>query len=132
MGPRERGERTDPRRPRSSCFRTAPEQPRFPIMTVEVALLGFPRIGAHRELKLALERHWSGEFPESDLIAEAKALRRRTWALESARGATVQPINDFSLYDHVLDTSAMLGALPVRFGDRKSTRLNSSHVAISY
>jgi len=79
-------------------------------MSVDVALLGFPRIGAHRELKFALERHWSGESPESELTAEVKGLRRANWALESARGATVLPTNDFSLYDHVLDTSSMLEA----------------------
>jgi len=84
-------------------------------MSVDVALLGFPRIGAHRELKFALERHWSGEFPDADLTTQAKALRRAHWALESARGATLLPTNDFSLYDHVLDTTAMLGALPARF-----------------
>jgi len=79
-------------------------------MTVDVALLGFPRIGAHRELKFALERHWSGELSESELSIAVKRLRRANWALESARGATVLPTNDFSLYDHVLDTSSMLEA----------------------
>ena len=99
-------------------------------MSVDVALLGFPRIGAHRELKFALERHWSGEFPESELTAEVKGLRRANWALESARGATVLPTNDFSLYDHVLDTSSMLGALPNRFGeDRGDIRLDTYFAA---
>jgi 5-methyltetrahydropteroyltriglutamate--homocysteine methyltransferase len=84
-------------------------------MAVGVALLGFPRIGAQRELKFALERHWSGELTDSDLLDAARSLRSSAWAAQAVRGATVLPSNDFSLYDHVLDMSALVGALPERF-----------------
>lgn len=85
-------------------------------MTVTVATLGFPRIGPRRELKFALERHWSGKATEAELLESAGALRTAAWARQRALGADWLPSNDFSLYDHVLDTSVMLGAIPDRYG----------------
>jgi 5-methyltetrahydropteroyltriglutamate--homocysteine methyltransferase len=87
-------------------------------MTVTVATLGFPRIGPRRELKFALEHFWSGATPEVDLKTTATGLRAAAWARQSALGADWLPSNDFSLYDHVLDTSMMLGAVPERYGAR--------------
>ena len=81
------------------------------------ANLGFPRIGAHRELKLALERFWAGTSNKPALLAVAAELRARHWRLQQAAGIDVIPSNDFSLYDHMLDTTAMLGAVPPRFAD---------------
>jgi 5-methyltetrahydropteroyltriglutamate--homocysteine methyltransferase len=86
------------------------------IMTVTVATLGFPRIGPRRELKHALERHWSGKTSEAELLEAAAGLRTAAWARQRALGADWLPSNDFSLYDHVLDTSVMLGAIPERYG----------------
>ncbi|MCD7060202.1 5-methyltetrahydropteroyltriglutamate--homocysteine S-methyltransferase [Pelagibacterium xiamenense] len=83
-------------------------------MTVS-ANLGFPRIGAHRELKKALETYWKGETGISDLSATAAQLRARHWHLQKEAGIDVIPSNDFSLYDHVLDTSVLFGAIPRRF-----------------
>ena len=85
-------------------------------MTVTVATLGFPRIGPRRELKFALEKYWSGQTQESDLLETAAALRSAAWARQKSLGADWLPSNDFSLYDHVLDTSLMLGAVPERYG----------------
>ena len=84
-------------------------------MTVTVATLGFPRIGPRRELKFALERHWSGTMSQDELLAAAAGLRTAAWARQHALGADWLPSNDFSLYDHVLDTSVMLGAVPARY-----------------
>lgn len=84
-------------------------------MSVSVASLGFPRIGPQRELKVALESYWSGKTDAQTLHNEAAALRGRNWAAQHDRGGTVLPSNDFSLYDHVLDTSAMLGAVPKQY-----------------
>jgi 5-methyltetrahydropteroyltriglutamate--homocysteine methyltransferase len=81
-------------------------------MTVTVATLGFPRIGPRRELKTALESHWSGKSDAAALLATAAGLRAKAWARQRDLGADVIPSNDFSLYDHVLDTSAMAGAIP--------------------
>jgi len=85
-------------------------------MTVTVATLGFPRIGPRRELKFALEKFWSGQSSENDLLEAAAGLRTAAWARQRALGADWLPSNDFSLYDHVLDTSLMLGAIPERYG----------------
>ena len=81
-------------------------------MTVTVATLGFPRIGPRRELKTALESHWSGQSDAAALLAVAAGLRAKAWARQRELGADIVPSNDFSLYDHVLDTSAMVGAIP--------------------
>lgn len=85
-------------------------------MTVTVATLGFPRMGPHRELKFALEKFWSGALPQAALLEAAGGLRTAAWARQKALGADWLPSNDFSLYDHVLDTSVMLGAVPARYG----------------
>ncbi len=84
-------------------------------MTITVATLGFPRIGPRRELKFALEKHWSGKASEAELLEAASGLRTASWARQKALGVDWLPSNDFSLYDHVLDMSVMLGAIPARY-----------------
>ncbi|MBX7482649.1 5-methyltetrahydropteroyltriglutamate--homocysteine S-methyltransferase [Qipengyuania qiaonensis] len=81
-------------------------------MTISTANLGFPRIGPRRELKFALESFWSGKITETELRDAASALRVAAWARQHAVGVDIIPSNDFSLYDHVLDTSVMVGAVP--------------------
>jgi 5-methyltetrahydropteroyltriglutamate--homocysteine methyltransferase len=78
--------------------------------------LGFPRIGRRRELKTALESFWDGEADASGLQAAAAALRARHWALQAGRGISHVPCGDFALYDHVLDTACMVGAIPPGYG----------------
>jgi len=85
-------------------------------MTIQVATLGFPRIGPRRELKFALENYWSGKSDADSLSLAAIGLRAAAWARQKALGADILPSGDFSLYDHVLDISAMLGAVPARYG----------------
>ena len=80
------------------------------------ANLGFPRIGIRRDLKRAVEDYWVGNLDPEELQATAAELRRRHWQLQRSLGVEHIPSNDFSLYDHVLDTAAMLGAVPKRFG----------------
>ncbi|HEY3354783.1 MAG TPA: 5-methyltetrahydropteroyltriglutamate--homocysteine S-methyltransferase [Polyangia bacterium] len=80
------------------------------------ANLGFPRIGANRELKKALEEYWAGTRDEAGLLATAADLRRRAWLLQQRLGLGSIPSNDFSLYDHVLDAAVMVGAVPARYG----------------
>ncbi len=84
-------------------------------MTVSVASLGFPRIGPRRDLKFALEKFWAGTISPAELEEAAQGLRTATWARQKALGVDWLPSNDFSLYDHVLDTSVMLGAIPARY-----------------
>ena len=85
-------------------------------MTVTVATLGFPRIGPKRELKTALESYWSGKSDAGALLATAAGLRATAWARQRELGADIVPSNDFSLYDQVLDTSVMVGAIPAIYG----------------
>ena len=74
-------------------------------MSITVSTLGFPRIGPRRELKTALERFWAGKTNGQSLLADAAGLRAASWARQRSLGVTHIPSNDFSLYDHVLDTS---------------------------
>ena len=90
----------------------------MPQMKLQTAVLGFPRMGAQRELKFALEAFWRGERTEDDLQLAARELRARRWKLQQDAGITYIPSNDFSLYDHVLDTLVALGATPERFGTK--------------
>ncbi|MBU2863807.1 5-methyltetrahydropteroyltriglutamate--homocysteine S-methyltransferase [Reinekea forsetii] len=84
--------------------------------------LGFPRIGANRELKFALESFWQGKSTEADLHATAQAIRSKNWQVQASLDFT--PVGDFSLYDHVLDTSFMLGHLPERAKNIDGNRLD--------
>jgi 5-methyltetrahydropteroyltriglutamate--homocysteine methyltransferase len=77
---------------------------------------GFPRIGPARELKFATEGFWSGERSADDLAATARDLRSANWKLQRDAGIDLIPSNDFSLYDQMLDTVALVGAVPERYG----------------
>ncbi|MEN7550166.1 5-methyltetrahydropteroyltriglutamate--homocysteine S-methyltransferase [Rapidithrix thailandica] len=77
--------------------------------------LGYPRIGAKRELKKACEHFWAGKISEKDLLLTAKNLRKLNWLTQQEAGIDLIPSNDFSFYDQVLDMSLMLGATPERF-----------------
>ncbi|KVK81871.1 5-methyltetrahydropteroyltriglutamate--homocysteine methyltransferase [Burkholderia cepacia] len=74
--------------------------------------LGFPRIGAKRELKFGLERYWKGESSRDALKALGAELRKRHW--HDQRDLDLAPIGDFAFYDQVLDMSFTLGNLPKR------------------
>ncbi len=78
--------------------------------------LGYPRIGRDRELKRACEAYWRGALSAEELQGAAAALRRAHWAAQRAAGIGLIPVNDFSLYDHVLDAVALVGAVPDRYG----------------
>ncbi|WP_250441567.1 5-methyltetrahydropteroyltriglutamate--homocysteine S-methyltransferase [Caballeronia sp. AZ1_KS37] len=74
--------------------------------------LGFPRIGANRELKFALEKYWKKESSRDELKAVGAHLRERHWKHQSR--LDLVPAGDFAFYDHVLDMSFTLGNLPER------------------
>ncbi|MBN1141036.1 MAG: 5-methyltetrahydropteroyltriglutamate--homocysteine S-methyltransferase [Deltaproteobacteria bacterium] len=78
-------------------------------------VLGFPRIGAERELKQALEDYWNGAIDDGALIAVGDRLRERHWRFQAQAGLSLVATGDFSFYDQVLDTAVMLGAIPPRF-----------------
>jgi 5-methyltetrahydropteroyltriglutamate--homocysteine methyltransferase len=77
--------------------------------------LGYPRIGRKRELKFALEAYWKKKSTLAELLQTAEEIQIENWKLQLSSGIDLIPSNDFSLYDHVLDTSVMLGAIPDRF-----------------
>jgi 5-methyltetrahydropteroyltriglutamate--homocysteine methyltransferase len=77
--------------------------------------LGYPRIGRDRELKRATEAHWAGKLSREDLLAEAARLRLEQWRRQRSTGIDHVPSNAFSLYDHVLDMAALVGAVPSRY-----------------
>jgi 5-methyltetrahydropteroyltriglutamate--homocysteine methyltransferase len=77
--------------------------------------LGYPRVGANRELKKACEQYWAGSFTREELFFVAKTLLEKHWQLQKEAGIDLIPSNDFSFYDHVLDMSLLLGAIPKRY-----------------
>ncbi|MGP4094854.1 5-methyltetrahydropteroyltriglutamate--homocysteine S-methyltransferase [Nonomuraea sp. KM90] len=85
----------------------------FPKSTV----LGYPRIGPRRELKRALESYWGGRSTRAELDQVGAELRARTWRRLAELGLEGLPSNTFSLYDQVLDTAVLLGAVPSRYRD---------------
>src|SRR5215211_1136063 len=85
-------------------------------MTVRSTVHGFPRIGDRRELKTATEGYWEGRVPAEELEATARELRRQTWRFLGDAGIGQVPSNHFSLYDQVLDTCVLVGAVPGRYG----------------
>jgi 5-methyltetrahydropteroyltriglutamate--homocysteine methyltransferase len=77
--------------------------------------LGFPRIGAHRELKFSLEKFWKNEITAEELVSTGRLIRKNNWQIQQESGIQLIPVNDFSYYDHVLDISLMTGNIPPRF-----------------
>ena len=76
---------------------------------------GYPRIGKKRQLKRALEGFWSRKRSAAELEATAASVRHDAWATQLAAGLDQVPVNDFSLYDSMLDVAVMVGAIPDRF-----------------
>ena len=79
-------------------------------------ILGFPRVGADRELKRAVEAYWAGKSDLATLERAGASLRARHWAQQADAGLDYVTAGDFAFYDQVLATSALLGAVPARFG----------------
>ncbi|CAG8575787.1 14740_t:CDS:2 [Cetraspora pellucida] len=87
-------------------------------MRVLSANLGFPRMGANRELKRQVEAFWSGKVTDSALLKVVNELRKDHWVLQKNQlGLDIVPSNDFSLYDQVLDQAFTVGAIPKRYRD---------------
>ncbi|RXE47242.1 5-methyltetrahydropteroyltriglutamate--homocysteine S-methyltransferase [Chromohalobacter israelensis] len=79
-------------------------------------ILGYPRIGANRELKKAVEAYWKGDIDQAELERRGQALRAEHWQASRDAGLDFVTVGDFAFYDQVLNVSAMLGAVPPRFG----------------
>jgi len=78
--------------------------------------LGFPRIGAQRELKRALEAYWAGRDDLDSLLETGRQLRAAHWKAQAGAGLRYVPVGDFAWYDHILEWTTLIGAVPARFG----------------
>ncbi|AGO11485.1 AaceriABR212Cp [[Ashbya] aceris (nom. inval.)] len=79
------------------------------------SVLGFPRIGANRELKKVTESYWAGKATEEELLKVGRELRAHNWKLQKEAGVDVIASNDFSYYDQVLDLSLLFNVVPERY-----------------
>ncbi len=84
---------------------------------MQTSVIGFPRIGALRELKFASEKYFKNEISSEELLQTAKELRSRHWTVQKNAGIDYISSNDFSFYDLVLDTAVLLGIVPKRYKD---------------
>jgi 5-methyltetrahydropteroyltriglutamate--homocysteine methyltransferase len=80
--------------------------------------LGFPRVGAQRELKRAVEAYWTGKCSLEELEATGRELRAGHWKVQADAGLDFVPVGDFAWYDHMLEWTTLLGAVPARFGQQ--------------
>ncbi|MFE5797276.1 5-methyltetrahydropteroyltriglutamate--homocysteine S-methyltransferase [Streptomyces sp. NPDC056503] len=92
---------------------------------------GYPRQGQGRELKKAVEGYWKGRVTAEALRTTAAGLRRANWRQLAEAGITEVPTGDFSLYDHVLDTTVMVGAIPDRHRDAVATDALDGYFAMA-
>lgn len=93
------------------------------VGNVKTNVLGFPRIGKHRELKKACEAYWAGKITQTDLLDQGVVIRKENWKKQQEAGIDLIPSNDFSFYDQVLDMTLMLGAFPDRYASLQSDKL---------
>ncbi|MDR0924339.1 MAG: 5-methyltetrahydropteroyltriglutamate--homocysteine S-methyltransferase [Hungatella sp.] len=82
---------------------------------MKTSVIGYPRVGALRELKFASEKYFRKEISADELQAAARNLRSTHWHTQQNHGIDFIPSNDFSLYDNVLDTAVLLNAIPSRY-----------------
>ncbi|MER6640260.1 5-methyltetrahydropteroyltriglutamate--homocysteine S-methyltransferase [Streptomyces microflavus] len=92
---------------------------------------GYPRQGQNRELKKAIEGYWKGRVDADTLRQTAAELRRETWQQLAEAGVHEVPTGDFSYYDHVLDTSVMVGAVPERHREAVRTDALDGYFAMA-
>jgi 5-methyltetrahydropteroyltriglutamate--homocysteine methyltransferase len=85
------------------------------VNVVRTHTLGFPRMGAQRELKFALEKFWRGDTDAQALEQVAAEVRQRHWGAQSDAGMDFVTVGDFALYDHVANHIQLLGCEPERF-----------------
>ncbi|GAA3661809.1 5-methyltetrahydropteroyltriglutamate--homocysteine S-methyltransferase [Nonomuraea antimicrobica] len=90
------------------------ETPATPSAIPAATVYGYPRQGPDRELKKAVEGYWAGRVTAAELGSTSETLRRDNWRRLADAGVAEVPTGDFSLYDHVLDTTVMVGAIPER------------------
>ena len=88
-------------------------------MTIKTTNLGFPRLGRKREWKKAIESYWNKKITKEELDSQLQNLHRENLLLQKHYGLDSVPVGDFSLYDHILDTSLLFNIIPERFQSRE-------------
>ncbi|KAK4941837.1 methionine-synthesizing 5-methyltetrahydropteroyltriglutamate--homocysteine methyltransferase [Elasticomyces elasticus] len=88
------------------------------------SILGFPRMGANRDLKKATEAYWAGKISQDELLAEGKRLRHEHWKIQKDAGIDSIPSNDFAFYDQVLDHIQLFGVVPERYTKYNLSKLD--------
>ena len=91
-------------------------------MTLTTHILGYPRIGAKRELKFAEESYWKGEITQAEFLAKAQALEASNWQAQIDAGLSLVTVGDFVFYDSILTHAVRLGVIPARF--KEAEKLN--------
>lgn len=91
---------------------------------MQIAVVGYPRIGSLRELKFALEKYFRQEINADELADTAKELRKKHWQTQKNAGIDYITSNDFSYYDIVLDTAFLLNIIPERYKKLKVSSLD--------
>lgn len=88
-------------------------------------IVGYPRIGAYRELKFAVEGYLSKKITSDELEETAKKLRKDYWSVQKEKGIDIVPSNDFSFYDNLLDIAFMLNIVPKRYKELNLSKLDT-------
>ncbi|KAI5478577.1 5-methyltetrahydropteroyltriglutamate-homocysteine S-methyltransferase [Pseudohyphozyma bogoriensis] len=83
--------------------------------SIQSAVLGYPRIGAKREVKKATEAYWANKLSAEELQKVAKEQRLIRWQTLQSAGVDLIPSGDFTLYDHVLDFSTTFNVIPAKY-----------------
>lgn len=92
---------------------------------MRTSIIGYPRIGSKRELKLWTEDYFKGRTSSEQLLANAKGLRAMHWKKQHQNGIDFIPSGDFSFYDGVLDVAVLLGVIPKRYRELKLNDLDT-------
>ncbi|MDR1324244.1 MAG: 5-methyltetrahydropteroyltriglutamate--homocysteine S-methyltransferase [Candidatus Margulisbacteria bacterium] len=82
---------------------------------MQTTIVGYPRIGARRELKKYTEQYFRAEITQAELLLSAAKLREAQWLRQKEKGLDIIPVNDFSLYDNMLDMAFLLDVIPARY-----------------
>ena len=85
------------------------------IMSIQTHILGYPRVGAKRELKFACESYWKGESTQAEFLAKAQAVEAANWQAQADAGLSLLTVGDFVFYDSILTHAVRLGVIPARF-----------------
>ena len=91
---------------------------------MKASVIGYPRIGALRDLKLAIEKYFKKELAKEELQVIASKLKEEHWKVQKNNGIDFITSNDFSFYDNLLDTAVLLNIVPNRYRQLKLDALD--------